>query len=280
VVNEPAYQPAWFLAVDPSNQFPEFVHNQGLTVTKGVSIGPFRDKKAAHRFADQLVDLFDLCRYQHILRQAPNGAACAYKDIGKCPAPCDGTVTMGSYRKMASHAVSAAIGETDEIRSYWENRMTKASQALEFERAGAIRKKLDTVRRLRKGGGEFADLAERFDFLIIQRHRGRKGLTPFFVRRGIVEAGEPFNIDTASECLPAWAEAMTTPPTPEPPEVVDDHVSLVTHFLFRRSDPGLYVKYRRDVGLPDDLGERIRDHFTSDRRVGSTKSNEMMDSDA
>ena len=46
----------------------------GGALPPGVVLGPLPDKDAAGRMIETVIDCFDLCRYHHILVQAPHGA--------------------------------------------------------------------------------------------------------------------------------------------------------------------------------------------------------------
>ena len=98
-----AFGPAWLVHVNLSDRLPQFVPVK-LLPESGNALGPFPTRAAAERFIETLQDLFDLCRYYHILQQAPHGQACAYFEMGKCPAPCDGSIPLERYREMVAEA--------------------------------------------------------------------------------------------------------------------------------------------------------------------------------
>lgn len=88
----------------PRNQYPRFAVDTKLNF-EGHCIGPIAASADARQTIDALEDLCDLCRHHDILVQAPRGIACAYKEMGKCPAPCDGSITMNAYRQQINDAV-------------------------------------------------------------------------------------------------------------------------------------------------------------------------------
>ncbi len=184
---------AWFVHVDPAAEYPRFSKSQlsgadegrvGLVAARsastavnanvagldgggesgsGLLFGPLSDKDAAGRFIEAIVDGFDLCRFHHLLQQSPNASACAYKEIGRCASPCDGSETMSSYRTRVTGSVAwmqdgevefdATEGEAcvdkhvalpvlvEGLRAC----MAKEAAAGEFERAAAVR---DRIARL------------------------------------------------------------------------------------------------------------------------------------
>lgn len=147
----------WYVHIDPEDPFPRWTKvattamAEGTTATglatlakRGVLLGPVRDKHVAARLMELLDDVFDLCREYPLLVMAPHATACAYKEMGKCPAPCDGSETMESYRARVREAVACA---TDPLR--WiaavEERMRAAGAAMDFEGAARLKKKAEAA---------------------------------------------------------------------------------------------------------------------------------------
>src|SRR4051812_35716476 len=88
------FRPAWFIHADAEAKFPNWTKTIDLTTTGGQFVGPVEDKHSAGKLIEEIVDWFDLCRYYNILCDSPKGLPCAYKEMGKCPAPCDGSISM------------------------------------------------------------------------------------------------------------------------------------------------------------------------------------------
>ena len=133
---------AWFLHCNPDDQFPQWVKTSDPASTSGVHIGPIGDKHAAARFREMLEDAFDLCRFHHILVQAPHGTACVYKEMGRCPAPCDGTVSMQHYHQQIRSSIEFGRQPADS-RASWEASMRERSAAMDFEGAGRCKTLLE-----------------------------------------------------------------------------------------------------------------------------------------
>ncbi len=115
-----------------------------------VTIGPLPDRSTANRVIEVLEDLFDLCRYYHILLEAPRGKACAYKDMGRCPAPCDGSVPMEDYRRRIAESagVLRRPGGARELVADIEREMQLAAEQLRFEAAKTLKARLEKAREL------------------------------------------------------------------------------------------------------------------------------------
>lgn len=179
---------AFFVRVDPSQRFAEF---ERITepAGEGLIFGPFIDKTKADRWIDQVRDAFDLCRYHHVLVQSPHGKACTYKQMGKCPAPCDGTVTVDRYRENVSRALAMASYPQRGLESLTQE-MKRLASALEFEAAGRVKGRIGLLQSL--GGGSSRQIRPlgAFDYLSVQPGP-RKGTAKLFRVRadGVSEVG-------------------------------------------------------------------------------------------
>ena len=172
------HRPAWFVQINPQTQFPRFVKTIELS-RRGVYLGPLGDKHAAARFIQLIEDLFDLCRYYNILVEAPNGKACAYKEMGKCPAPCDGSISMEQYYQQIDLALQTVADPADAVRAH-TRRMEQAAAELRFETAAKIKQYVAELSKLGKGAFRHARQLNDFAFLSIQPGP-RKGLAKLYL---------------------------------------------------------------------------------------------------
>jgi hypothetical protein len=179
------FRPAWFIHVNPDTHFPRYTKTTDLS-RSGVLVGPVADKHAAARLIALLEDAFDLCRYYQILVEAPNGKACAYKEMGKCPAPCDGSISMDQYHRMIRWSVDALIDPAPAVREQ-EARMRAAAAELQFERAAKIKAYVDQLNQLAKGAYRHVRPLRDFTFLSIQPGPSARTAKIFLISPGRIE---------------------------------------------------------------------------------------------
>ncbi len=155
---------AWFIHVDLSERIPQLrkidlVRDRDLS-DRGTLLGPVRDKDAAGRLLNALTDIFDLCREERLLLQAPNATACPYKEMGRCRAPCDGSESLKSYRARVAEAVRFAAARIEEEAAAVGGRMRAAAAALDFEEAERLKKRLERMKPLRgRAGAAFSNVS-------------------------------------------------------------------------------------------------------------------------
>jgi hypothetical protein len=275
-----AFGPAWFVHVDPAAAIPRLAVTRILPESAGTTLGPFASQQDANRFTAILEDIFDLCRYIHILEQVPHGQPCAYHEMGRCPAPCGGLIPMSEYRESVWRALAFARGQRDGLRERWTAQMRDAAGRLAFEQAAALKQRLDRAAEAEHAAFRHVrDVAE-FRWLIVQRGSGRTRVLPFFVDAGRVEAGEMVRLRDLEAAVPAWLARLRAGEDPgasgpasegrpaegkqgcPPPDWVrrSEQIWLVSHFLFRKEPGGLFLHAGRLPGA-EQLCELIREEF-------------------
>lgn len=229
------FRPAWWLHVDTQADVPRYAKITDPSGKGGAVLGPMEQKHAAGRLIEMVEDLFDLCRYEHILAEAPHGKACAYKEMGKCPAPCDGSITMGSYRHMLQRSIDA-LGDPGAFVEEQRLRMEQAAQGRQFEAAGKIKAYIEELERLGKGAYEHVRPLGRFIYVAIEPGR-RAGTARVFLIRGgrIEEICGLIGVPTATAAAMMQVLGREDAAAPDAQSV--ERMAMVTHHLYagRRS---------------------------------------------
>ena len=239
------FRSAWFVHVDPQASFPRYTKTIDLLKAgPGELIGPVEDKHAAARLMQLAEDAYDLCRYYNVLLESPRGRACAYKEMGKCPAPCDGTVSMEHYRSMVVDSVRAVTSPAGALEAL-EGRMRKAAGELRFEEAGRLKAKLDLVGQLGRAGLRHARTIEAFQFLSLQRGPREAMAKVFLIVKGRIEEGaglisEPVKPAELLRLVLTRAAELARTPLDEPGV---ERIGLVSNHLFSpKRGQGVYLR--------------------------------------
>lgn len=240
---------AWFVQCDPQAEFPQFTkvaHPKVEPHSTTVHLGPFPEKHAAGRYIEMLQDAFDLCRYYHILVQSPRGTACAYKEMGRCPAPCDGSVPLDHYRSQVRDAIAFASTPIDRWRSEEEAAMRKASDEMDFETAERHRQRLERTTIATRAEFAHVDRLERLSLVAVMPGETKKFARLFLIRGGWIEPIEDVAIETERERLGAVLAKIHR--RAKPPATADlqhasdfcdaaiENIGLVCWHLFRRRE--------------------------------------------
>jgi hypothetical protein len=231
------------------------------------------DKQSATKLLQLVEDCFDLCRYHNILVDAPCGKPCAYKEMGKCPAPCDGSIAMEQYRHLIDWSAKVMVDPADYVRQH-ERRMQQAALERKFETAGRIKQYIDQLSQFARG--PFRHARRLSDFAYISLQRGPRDATAklyLITPRSIVEvvglASEPLGTgDILRRVLELLEHQMNHPVD----TIGTERLGIVTHHLFAtKKTQGVFlpidsvdeksilkgfrdVQKQKPVEVPDDEG--------------------------
>jgi excinuclease UvrABC nuclease subunit len=237
------FRPAWFLHVNPDTNFPRYLKTTDLLIRTGQLIGPIEDKHAANRLIEIAESCFDLCRYYTILVEAPHGKACAYKEMGRCPAPCDGSISIQQYRRMIQWSAEVLPDPAAYIREQ-TRRMQQAAAELRFETAAKIKAYIDELSQL--GKGPYRQMGRLADFELLSFQRGPKpgSMKVFLILQGMISPvlgviGETFK--PAEVMRVALETAANAKKDLDQPGV--ERIGIVAHHLFSaKNTHGVFLR--------------------------------------
>lgn len=238
-------RPAWFVQIDPQAKYPRYLKTTDLLSDRAQLIGPLEDRAAANRLIALAEDTFELCRqeFHSRLLAAPRGRACAYKEMGRCPAPCDGSESLDSYRQRVAASAQALVDPEPLIRQQQEQ-MRRAAAELQFERAARIKALIDQLAQLGQGPFRHVRRLEDFRFLCLQRGPRAKTAKAFLVTPGQVQ---PLACLSAEPTHPADLLRTALALSQQSPPLLDlaaaERLGIVTHHLFA-------PKHKQGVFLP------------------------------
>jgi excinuclease ABC subunit C len=138
-----------FLAVTLNEEYPRLQVMRGAK-RKGVRyFGPYSHAWAIRETLDLLLRVFPArtCSAGVFKRAGQIGRPCLLGYIGKCSAPCVGSVTAEEHRAIVDDFCDFMAGKTDTFVKRLEREMLEASEQLEFERAARLRDDIAALRR-------------------------------------------------------------------------------------------------------------------------------------
>ncbi|GIJ27643.1 UvrABC system protein C [Micromonospora qiuiae] len=138
-----------YLAVTLDEEFPRLQVMRGAK-RKGVRyFGPYSHAWAIRETLDLLLRVFPArtCSAGVFKRAGQVGRPCLLGYIGKCSAPCVGSVSAQQHREIVDGFCDFMAGRTDTMVRKLEREMAQASAELEFERAARLRDDIAALRR-------------------------------------------------------------------------------------------------------------------------------------
>ncbi|MDR2974397.1 MAG: excinuclease ABC subunit UvrC [Propionibacteriaceae bacterium] len=139
-----------WLCVTWSDEYPRVFVGRGAKRKGWRYFGPYAEAWAIRDSIDTLLTVFPMRTCSNgVFRSAQaSGRPCLMGYIDKCCAPCVGRVDAQEHRAIAADFSTAIAGRTGGFIRHLEKRMRQAAEAMEYERAGALRDKIEALRRV------------------------------------------------------------------------------------------------------------------------------------
>lgn len=137
-----------YIKVDLHADFPKFVSTRKFTNDKCRYFGPLT-QGGGKSFLDILGLVFPTITCNYDFNKLPkNFRPCLNYHIGRCCAPCIGNVSKNDYKKIVDKAVSFLEGDTDDVKRILEEKMSDASEKMQYEQALVYKRYVQLIEKL------------------------------------------------------------------------------------------------------------------------------------
>ncbi len=160
--------------------------------------GPYTSAGAVRQMLDVLRKAFPYLTCDREIT-GKDARACLYYDIGLCRAPCIGAISKAEYRANIARLMRFLEGYSEEVIEELRGRMMEAADALDFERAAALRDQVKAVERLAQGHKAVSRADAEEDVIAIARDERNAVAQVFFVRGGKLIGRDYFVLKGAEE---------------------------------------------------------------------------------
>ena len=142
-----------------AEEYPRLIVTRERKSDKARYFGPYSGSASAHAAADAVMRIFGIptCK-RSFPRDIGKERPCIYRDMGRCVAPCAGEVSPIEYNELIKNAARVLDGNTGELKEEIERRMMLMAEAMEFERAAALRDQLLALDKLSEKQKVVADV--------------------------------------------------------------------------------------------------------------------------
>lgn len=169
------------ILVTADHEFPQIKKHRGAKKEKGAYYGPFASAGAVNRTLNQLQRVF-------LLRDCSNAMfesrtrPCLQHQIKRCSAPCVGKISAEDYRASVQDAEKFLGGKTTDIQVRLAAQMNEASDAMEFERAAAMRDRIKALTQVQTAQGINPQHVTEADVIALHMQDGQACVQVFFIR--------------------------------------------------------------------------------------------------
>ena len=169
------------ILVAKDHAFPQIKKHRGAKKQKGDYYGPFAGAGAVNRTLNQLQRVF-------LLRNCSDSdfetrtRPCLQYQIKRCSAPCVGHISEADYAGSVKNAERYLQGRTKGIQEALAKEMAEASEAMEFERAAALRDRIKALTQVQTAQGINPKTVAEADVFGLHREGGQACVQVFFIR--------------------------------------------------------------------------------------------------
>ena len=270
-----------------SHAFPRMSYFRGAVDRKHRYFGPYPNAWAVRQTIELMQKVFRLRTCEDSVfnnRSRP----CLLYQIERCTGPCVGLISTADYARDVHNAERFLLGEPHEVINELQSAMMVHAEALEFEKAAALRDRIGSLSRvLHQQSVDISSLSaadKDVDVLAVKvaggracvnlamvrgsRHLGDRAYFPTHVDDGAAMRAELLDAaDVQSDAAPTDGQASSTErPTAEAKTpVTDDHprgaeaavleAFIAQHYIGQPVPPQLITSHAVDVQLLEALSE-------------------------
>ena len=169
------------ILVSREHAFPQIKKHRGAKRERGSYYGPFASAGAVNRTLNQLQKVF-LLRSCSDATFAGRTRPCLLYQIRRCAAPCVGYVDEAAYGALVTDAERFLQGKTTKVQATLAAEMQAASEAMEFERAAALRDRIRALTQVQSSQGINPQGVPEADVVALHMEGGQACVQVFFIR--------------------------------------------------------------------------------------------------
>ena len=164
-----------------THPFAQIKKHRGRKGEAGSYFGPFASAGAVNRVLNQLQKVF-------LLRNCSDSVfsgrtrPCLLYQIKRCSGPCVGLITESEYADLVRDAEQFLSGKSTKVQGELAAQMQQASDALEFERAAALRDRIKALTQVQQVQGINPQTVAEADVIALHMEGGQACVQVFFIR--------------------------------------------------------------------------------------------------
>ena len=241
-----------------AHPFPRMAYYRGSVDRRHKYFGPYPGAWAVKETIQLLQKVFRLRTCEDTVF-AHRSRPCLLYQIHRCSGPCVGLIEATDYARDVADAERFLLGEADAVVENLQERMLAMSNALEFERAAAVRDQIHALSRvLHQQSMDESSLSARdrdVDILAVKLQGGRACVNLAMVRGGR-HLGDRAYFPTQGADSVEWGDEDEGDEVPRSGEQRVLEAFIAQHYLSNPPPPSLVTSHAVDAHLLDALGEQ------------------------
>ena len=182
-----------FIKITINEEFPRVFVTRNHANDGGKYFGPYTDAAAVYSTIELIKKIFPLRTCKRVIKEGlPMTRPCLNYHIGLCKAPCAGFISKEDYGIIIKDTVELLTGKDKNIKDALKKEMESAAEALEFEKAAALRDKILAIDKINEKQKIVIGNCENEDFINVYVDETDVCLQVFFLRDGKIVGREHF----------------------------------------------------------------------------------------
>jgi len=169
------------ILITGNHPFPQITKHRGKRSAPGSYFGPFASAAAVHRTLNQLQKVFLLRNCSDSMFES-RSRPCLQFQIRRCSAPCTGEISQSDYAGLVQDAKRFLEGKSTNVQAELAEQMQAASDAMEFERAAALRDRIKALTAVQSAQGINPRGVTEADVIAVHLQGGLACVQVFFIR--------------------------------------------------------------------------------------------------
>ena len=169
------------ILVSREHDFPQIKKHRGKKAENGNYYGPFASAGAVNRTLNQLQKVFLLRNCSDATFESRTRPCLLYQ-IKRCSAPCVGYIGEAEYAALVRDAERFLQGKSTRVQTKLAEEMEVASEAMEFERAAALRDRIRALTQVQSAQGINPRSTAEADVVALHMEGGQACVQVFFIR--------------------------------------------------------------------------------------------------
>lgn len=185
-----------YIKVTLNEKYPRVIKTRQIVKDGSKYFGPYPSASAVNDSIDILHDIYPIrnCKL-NLEKNLANFRPCLNYYIGKCCAPCLGSVDEEEYMEMIREIIQFLDGKSLNLIDNIENKMFQASNNKEFEKASIFRDQLNALRTLQEEQKIVSTDNVNQDIIAMARGIEEVCVQVFFIRAGKIIGREHFLLE-------------------------------------------------------------------------------------
>ena len=187
-----------YIKITTNEEWPRVFTTRRVEQDGARYFGPYASAKSVRSTMELLNRLFPYRTCNRVIT-GKDKRACLYLYIHRCLGPCIGATTKPEYDEAVQQAILFLEGRHDGVVKDIARHMNDAAETLHFERAAALRDKLQAIKRVAETQRVVSTSFSDQDVIAFARSNGEACVQLFFIRGGRLIGRENYVLEGTKE---------------------------------------------------------------------------------